>query len=472
VSTSSTASSTASSASTGFQLTSLGSGSALQITGLASGLDTDSIVTELMAAKQVPLTNLQNQEKGLTAADSQLTSLQTMLETVSADAQALLDPSLFHTTQAVSSSNSTLVSASSSTGAGIGGYQVSVTQLANSAQRTFSYSAPTSDDTITIDGQPVTISAGESVSSLVSSINANANLDVYAAATDSGTLVLSNRQTGDTGANFIQVSDGAGSLTEQTSRAKEGQNALWSVDGQSGSSSTNTVTNAIAGVTLQLNGVTTTAGPVTVNVAAPAPNASTIETAVNKFVTDYNSAITAIQTQLSTAPSASDPTVGTLYDDADLNNMLSQMRQLMYGTVSGTQSGLSSLLDLGISTGASTGSGTPSSSALAGDLSFDATTFESALQSNPEGVQQLLIGFSSSFSGMVEAESGPGGTIAQRISSNTSRMSDLDTQISEMQASLADQQQQLTNQFAAMEAALSSNQSESSWLTSQIAQLP
>ena len=171
MSTSSTSSSTAST--TGFQLTSLGSSSALQITGLASGLDTDSIIDKLMALKQVPLTNLQNEESGLTAADKQLTSLQTSLATVSADAQALLDPSLFDTTQAVSSSNSTLVSASNSTGAGIGGYQVSVSQLANSAQRTYSYAAPTSADTMTIDGQAVTVAAGESISSLVSSINAN-----------------------------------------------------------------------------------------------------------------------------------------------------------------------------------------------------------------------------------------------------------------------------------------------------------
>ena len=56
--------------------------------------------------------------------------------------EALLDPTLFHTTQGVTSSDSTRVSARSSTGAGVGGYQVSVTQLANSAQRTFSYASP------------------------------------------------------------------------------------------------------------------------------------------------------------------------------------------------------------------------------------------------------------------------------------------------------------------------------------------
>ena len=52
---------------TGDQLTSLGSSSQLQVTGLASGLDTNSIVTALMAADTQQVTNLQNQQSGITA---------------------------------------------------------------------------------------------------------------------------------------------------------------------------------------------------------------------------------------------------------------------------------------------------------------------------------------------------------------------------------------------------------------------
>ena len=49
---------------------------------------------------------------------------------------------------------------------------------------------------------------------------------------------------------------------------------------------------------------------------------------------------------------------------------------------------------------------------------------------------------------------------------------DLDDQITTMQSSLNDYQQQLITQFAQLEAALSSNSSQASWLTSQIAALP
>ncbi|HEX3834917.1 MAG TPA: flagellar filament capping protein FliD [Solirubrobacteraceae bacterium] len=467
MSTSSVSSSTSSSG-----LSSLGGNAPLQITGLASGLDTNQIITELMSIQQQPITNLQNQESGLTALNTQLTSVQTSLQTLANDAMALMDPSLFQTSQQVTSSDTTRVSATSSTGAGIGGYQVSVSQMANSAQRTFTWSSPTSNDAITIDGHQETITAGESIQDFVASINSDQNATVYAAATDSGTVVLSDRATGNTGSSYIQVADSGGALTEQTGKARAGQDAVYSVDGVGGTSSSNTVTGAIAGVTLTLNGVTTTSGPVTVNVSPPAPSSSNISAAIQQFVTDYNSTISSIQTQLAQAPSSSDPTQGTLFGDSELSDLLSSMRTAMYTSVSGLSSGMSNMIDLGVSTGATSGSGAPSASSIAGNLTLNATTLTNALAANPTGVQQVLEGWANSFASVVKPASDPAGTIDQRIQGDTSQISLLDQRISDMQSALADKQTQLTNQFAALEAVLSQNQSESSWLTSQIAALP
>ena len=117
------------------------------------------------------------------------------------------------------------------TGAGVGGYQVAVTQLANSAQRTFTYTPPASADTITIDGHSTQIAAGATIQDFVNAINQDSGATVYAAATDGSTVVLSDRATGDTGSNFIQVTDPGGALVEQTALAKEGKNAEFSVDG-------------------------------------------------------------------------------------------------------------------------------------------------------------------------------------------------------------------------------------------------
>ncbi|MGO9959946.1 MAG: flagellar filament capping protein FliD [Solirubrobacteraceae bacterium] len=470
MSTSSVSSSTSSTASTGYQLTSLGTGSPLQITGMASGLDTNQIVTELMSLQEQPVTALQNQVTGITAENTQLTSIQSALQTLAADAQALNDPSMYSTVQAVSSGDPTRITATSTTGAAIGGYQVSVSQLANSAQRGFTYSSANADS-ISIDDQPVSITSGESISDFANSINSNPQLDVYAAATGSNTVVFSNRATGNTDGKFIDVTDTGGALTAN-GLAVDGQDADYTVGTQPGTSSSNTVTGAIPGVSLTLTGVTTTSGPVTVNVSPPAPSSTNIGTALSTFVTQYNSVISQIETQLSQAPSSSDPTQGTLYGDSELQGLLTQMRSSMYSEVSGTDSGMSNLDDIGLNTGATTGTGAVSQSSLDGDLALNATTLQSALQSNPTGVQHLLQYWSSSFSLLVNNEGSPGGNLDQRIEGDTSQISQTNSQIASMQSLLTDKQAQLTQQFAQMEAALSQNQSTSSWLTSTIAQLP
>ena len=459
------------SSSTGYLLST--SGSAPQITGLASGLDTNSIVTQLMAIAKQPETVLQGKVSGLTAENTQLTSIQTALQTLASDAQALGNPSLFNnTTQAATSSDPTRVSATTTSGAAIGGYQVGVSQLANSAQRTFTFASPVSAGTIAVDGQNVNVTAGESISDFVTSINSNKSLDVYAVATNSGTVVMSNRATGSTGGSFINVTGAAGTLTEQAGLARDGKDAQYTIDGVGGTSKSNTVTGAIPGVALNLSGVTTTAGDVTVNITPPGADSSGIQTAVNAFITQYNAVVGQIQTQLSQTPSTSDPTQGTLYNDSALKNLLSTMRTAMITNGTGLNSTMANLTQLGISTGAASGAGTISQSALNGDLSLNATTLTSALSSNPSDVQALLKKFALSFSFTVSNEAAPGGNIDQRISGASANMSQLNKQIANMQAMLTQKQADLTNQFAQMEAALSTNQSTASWLSSQLAQLP
>ncbi len=484
--------------STGDSLTSLGAGSALQVTGLASGLDTNAIVTALMASDQQQVTNLTNQQSGLTAMNTQLTNIQNALQTVANDAQALGNPSLFTPTQTITSTNSTLVSATAtgSAGAVVGSYQVQVLGLASASQRTFSFTNPSSADTVTIDGQQISLAAGSSADSLVSAINSNSNLDVWATVTQESqnggpaTLVLSDRQTGAPPASgYVQVSDAAGALTD-TGNDVAGTDASYTINGESTVqySSSNTISGAslgdgstptqgqgaqqtIPGVTLSLNGLTGST-PITVNVGAPAVSASNVQTAVQQFVTDYNSAISMIQTQLTQAPSSTDPTQGTLYGDSDLTQLLTSMREQMDTTLGGLSGSDTSMLDLGVSTGATTGTGAVSQSALNGDLSLNASTLTSALQSNASGVQQMLQSWSIQFSNLVNNEAAPGGDISTRIQGDDSQSSYLTTQIDNMNAANAEKEQSLVQQFADMESALSQSQSTSSWLTSQLSSLP
>jgi flagellar hook-associated protein 2 len=467
----SSVSNSSSSVSPSVTTTSATNGAALQVTGLASGLDTAKIVSQMMEIQKRPVTALQNQQQKLTARNTQLTTVQQALKKVNDDALALLDPRIYRGTQKATSSDATRVAASTTTGAGVGGYQVAVTQMANAAQRTFSFTSPTTAATIKIDGHDTSIAAGASVYDVVDAINNDQSATVYAAATDTGTIVLSNRSTGDTGTGFIAVTGASGLLAEQTGRAKQGQNALYSVDGVAGASSSNVVTGAIPGVTLTLSGVTTTSGPVTVNVSAPAADSSKVESALKQFITDYNAALSGIQAQLSQKPTAGDPTQGTLYGDNQLKSLLSSMRALMHTAGAGLPKGLASMTDIGVSTGAPS-SGGPTAAELAGDLTLNADTLEAALKSSATGVQKVIGTWANSIASAVNAHSGLGGTIETRLSGDSRQIASLSRRIATMQSALDDKQNQLTHQFAMLEAALSGNQSTSSWLTSQIAALP
>ena len=482
----------------GSALSSLGTG-ALQITGLASGLNTNAVVQALMAAQQQQVTNLQNQQSGITALNKQLTSIQTALQQVSEDAQALADPSLFANTQTTTSTNSTLVGATAigSNGAVVGSYQVAVSALASASQRTFSFTSPSSADTITIDGHDTYLVAGASATNFVNAINNDKNASVWATvtgtdpSTNKPVVVLSERATGQppsTNAFVTITGDSAQALSEQPQYAAAGTDAAYTINGgQTQYSSTNTVTGVslggsappaqgkgatqtIPGVTLGLNGLTGST-PVTVTVGTPAPSTQNIQTAVQKFVTDYNSAIGQIQTQLAQTPSSSDPTQGTLYGDTELQQLLASMRQMMVSTVGGLTGSMSSMLNAGVSTGATTGSGAISQSALAGNLTLDTTALTNALTSNASGVKAMMQSWSIEFSSLVDTEAGSGGTISVRMQSETSQSSFLTTQIQNLTAANQIKQNQLVQEFAQMEAALSQNQSISNWLTSQLKSL-
>jgi len=373
-----------------------------------------------------------------------------------------------------------------------------VTALAGASQRTFLFSSPSSADTVTIDGHDTNLAAGASAQDFAGAINNDKNATVWATVTGTDpttqkpVVVLSERNTGAPPAanpnGFVTVTnDSGGALSEQTQYAVAGTNAAYSINGGPTQYSTsNTITGVavanpnsgtpgatqtIPGVTLNLNGLTGST-PVTVTVGAPAPSTQKIQTAVQQFITDYNSAISQIQTQLTQTPSSSDPTQGTLYGDTDLQQLLAGMRQMMVATVGGLTGSMSSMLDVGVSTGASTGTGAISHSALAGDLTLDTNVLSSALAGNASGVHSMLQSWSIKFSSLVDAEAGPGGTLSVRMQAETSQSSFLATQIQNLTEANQVKQNQLVREFAAMEAALSQNQSTSSWLTSQLAALP
>jgi flagellar hook-associated protein 2 len=453
-----------------------GSAAPINLTGLASGLNTNEIINAMMAVEREPVAHLTNQQTKLQAQQTMLRQLQGSLQGLAFSAADLASPVLFETAQAVSSSNPSQISALGTKGAGVGGYEVNVTQLANSAQRTFTFTSPAAADTLTIDGQEISVKAGASIQEVVNAINSDSSATVYAAALEEGTIVLSNRESGNTGEGFIAVSDSAGALTEVAGKAKPGKDAEYTVDGVAGTSSSNTVKNAIAGVTLSLNALTTVSGPVTINVAAPGPSVSNITAQVESFVKLYNSTIGTIHNQLTTKPpenpqTASELGTGTLFGDSDLGSLLTSMRQTIYTPIEGLSAEMASLADIGVSTGSGSGSAVPSAGAVEGELKLNASKLSEAIQSNPAGVEKMLQKWAQSFQKIVNLDAEPGGNLDTRINGDGTSITQLTAHIATMNEMLEVRQKSLQAQFVAMEQIVSRNQSQQAWLTSQLTAL-
>jgi flagellar hook-associated protein 2 len=451
-------------------------GAPLNITGLESGLNTGEIISALLGVERAPITHLTDEQTKLEGQREQLQSFRTSLNQLTYAAQELASPTLFHDTQTVSSSDTNQVTATSSSGAAIGGYELEVKQLANSAQRTFTFTSPAEAQTLTIDGQEIEVAAGASAQTLANTINADSKATVYAAAVNGETLVLSTRATGASGSEFIQVADAGGALVEQAGLAKEGRDAEYSVDGVAASATSNTVTNAIPGVTLNLLALTTTSGPVTIDVQPPAPSASAITTQVQSFVSLYNSTIGAIEKQLNTKPIAGAETAaelktGTLFGESDLMSLLNGMREAIYEPVAGQPAEMSDLADIGISTGPPSGTATYSQSSVEGQLQLNTAQLEAAVQANPAGVEQMLQSWSKGFQQVVEVEAGPGGALETRIEGDSGQVSELSSRITTMNEMLAVRQKSLQEQYAAMEAAIAKSKAEGEYLTQQLAEL-
>ncbi len=446
-------------------------GAPITISGLASGLNTSSIIAALMATEREPVTHVTDEQAKLRAEETQLQSIQSSLQRLSLQVSEFSLPSLFESSQTVTSNEPARVSAATTSGAGVGDYEVEVTKLANSAQRTFTFTSPASEDTVTIDGQEFKLKAGESVNELAGAINSDSSATVYAAVLESGTIVLSNRATGNTGTEFIKVTDPGGTLTEKAGTAKEGANAEFKVDGVAGTSSSNTVTNAIAGVTLTLGGLTPT-GPVTIDVQPPGPSASAIEAQVQSFIKLYNSTVEAIQAQLNTKPQpgaqrSGEFAAGILFGDIELTGLLDKMREAMYEPISGLEAGMSSPYNIGVSTGAPTGSGPSSPGSLEGLLTLDPNKLSEAIKTNPTGVEQMLQHWSQNLQSLVNSAGAPGGTIEARVNGDSAQITQLGSQISAMNEMLAHREKALQATYAELESVISRNTAQSNWLTSQ-----
>jgi flagellar hook-associated protein 2 len=229
----------------------------------------------------------------------------------------------------------------------------------------------------------------------------------------------------------------------------------------------NTISDVISGVTLNLNAFDTTTPKVTVAVNQ---DNSLLTTRINAFVTAYNS----LADNLNTLQSydASTKKTGTLFADSTVRRIQSQIESLIKNTIPGLPTGFNRLSDMGIKLSST------DQTAAAGKLQFDSTALNAKLQNNFDAVSKFFSsattgseGFSArmltSLQNILDTNTG---TLAVRTKGIQTTIDSLGKQVDAMNTRLSANETRLRNQFNALEVLLGQYKTTSDMLTQQITQ--
>lgn len=456
------------------------------ISGLASGLDTSSIISALMQVEAQPQTLIKQRQAVEQVRQQALTDIQTRVTNLQGAITGLRDSGTWSDQQTVDSSDTTKLTATRTAGAAAGAFQISITSLARADQyKSATLTGVANSGTLTVgvgsSSVSVNVAAGASLDAIANQLNGASGTPVYASVVNSQ-LVLSSRTTG--ASNTISISGGADLTAELGfTRSIIAADASYSLDGVPKTSSSNTITTGLPGIQLVLKAAT--ASPVTVSVGAPTPSTTAIQAKIQAFVDQYNSTIDFIQGKLTekrvaNPQTSSDRAKGVLNGDPSLTNLLSSLRTAVADIVQGRPASMQSLAQAGLSTGSAVGSGTLNQDALEGKLTLDTAKLSAALTTSLGNVKALFVNGSKSYasqglgerlSTIVNGQLGTGGILTNQITNSNTQISQFTKSIADWDLRLSLRQKALTQQFTTMESALSKLQSQGSWLSSQVTSL-
>ena len=405
------------------------------------GFDVATTVTQIQASEQAIETPWQNQLTALKAQDTAFSSLGTDLSTLTTSLQALTDfHGVFSEKQGSSSDTNLLSLTSASATAVAGSHTIVIGSLAQTSSEVSSAISDLNDTlsgSLTIQGQTFNVDSADNdttLASLSSAINA-ADIGVQASViTDSSgsRLSLVSGTSGAAGQLTVTSSlSGAssGNITFQTGEA--GQDASLTVDGVSITSPSNTVSNAIPGVTFQL----LSSSPGTQVQVQITNDTTDIGTAVSSFVSAYNAVITDINTQEGNDSSGNpEPLLG----NPTLALLQSQLTQSLFmGSASGA---ISNITQLGISINND------------GTLALDPDTLNRALNSNFSDVTGFLQNSGSFGQTLATAlnnagTQAPDGAVYLAQQQNSTQETALNADITNENSLLATQKTQLTDEL-------------------------
>jgi len=456
--------------------------------GLGNGLDFGQIVDQLVKVAHQPVDRLNQKKTDFNTKLTDLTTLSTKVIALQSASDAMKLPTSFDKTTAAVG-DPTVLSALVSSTAAAGTYSVRVIQLAQAHQVASKAAKAVSSATADVvsggsatftfkvgsgANQTVTLGSSGTLSDLRDQIN-NLGAGVAASIVNTGTeaapsyrLILASNNTGSTGAITI-VADGTDldltniSGTGGTDTLSAAQNAKVQIGDQTLNPltierSSNTISDAIDGVTLSL---TKTTGTETVQVSL-SKDVNAVKTNIKALATAYNDIVKFISER-----STYDVTTqqgGIFFNEPSARTVLSRLRTALSSMPSGATT-YSSLGQIGFKTERD------------GTITVDDAKLSTALTTDYAGVKALLssqgaaTGLAQSVSSAVDSLNDvAGGTLTVRKNSLTSEISRLGDDIARQEDFVSRYEERLKQQFAALDGLLRQLQGQSGFLQSQSSQ--
>jgi flagellar hook-associated protein 2 len=446
------------------------------IDGMISGLDTTTIISQLMQIEAQPQTRLKTSVGDAQRQVSALQTVNTLMLAVGAAADKLQKASTWTAGTATASNDAVTVAAGESPLAG--SLTFSVTQLAT-AKSVASQEFTSRTDAASVSGFPLKIvkADGTSVSvtpsdgsldAVATAINNAAGAGVQAAVVQVSAgqyrLQITSTATGTAGDFSLQDDAGNAFAGLTLSTVSDAQDALVHVGDATGgydvTSSSNTIEGLMPGVTVQLQ---KTSDSVTVTTVAD-PNATV--NAVQGLVDAVNAALSEIAKQTSVGTAGADGAragQGALAGSSlmrDLTSKLVAAATYAVGSTSPANVGLSVSRD--------------------GRLTLDKDALTAKLKEDPAAVRNLFAPDDTSVASItsrlgeltkIATRSGTG-SISLAIDGQNSLIKDLGNRIADWDVRLQLRKESLQRTYSALEVALSGLKSQSSWLAGQINSLP
>ena len=421
--------------------------------------DLQNVLNRAVSIAQLPVTALQNQDSNVLSQETLLGSLQT---TVSNLGTSLSSLGTVASNQALSgtSSDPTAVSVTNTGATAPATYTInSVTSVAAAASETSlsSYADSTSTPVSANGSMELVVGSNKydftltsnNLTTLRDTINAqNAGVTASILTTSGGNYL--SIQASSTGATTLQlIDDPKGAATQELTKTNQGTDAKFQLNGITIDQPGNVVNSVIPGVTFTILGQTSTATTLSLS-----SDPTQLSSALQDFVTNYNSLRTALNAQ-------EGPSAGALSGDIAITQLEDTMRSLTsYTNSSGS---INSLEELGVEFDS------------AGQASFNQTTFDSLTSSQISGAFSFvgsatsgLGGFSQTFQQMADPVDG---LIQVEESGLQTTDQSLQSQISTLTTRITSMQTNLSAQLESADANIAELQSQQQTLTASLQSL-